>query len=104
MKGVNYCHNILHHRFLTESRSSRPEVFYKKGVVKNFAKFTGKHLCQSLFFNKVAGLNPATLLKKETLEQVFSCEFCEISQNIFSYRTPLVTASESPNVNKTNLS
>ena len=35
---------------------SRPEVFCKKGAFKNFAKFTGKHLCQSLFFNKVAGL------------------------------------------------
>ena len=33
----------------------RPEVFYKKGIIKNFAKFTGKHLCQSLFFNKVTG-------------------------------------------------
>ena len=32
---------------------SRPEVFCKKGVFKNFAKFTGKHVCQSLFFNKV---------------------------------------------------
>ena len=28
----------------------------KKGVLRNFTKFTGKHLCQSLFFNKVAGL------------------------------------------------
>ena len=28
----------------------------KKGVLRNFKKFTGKHLCQSLFFNKVAGL------------------------------------------------
>ena len=27
-------------------------VFYEKGVLKNFVKFTGKHLCQSLFFNK----------------------------------------------------
>ena len=35
--------------------SSRPEVFCKKGVLRNFAKFTGKHLCQGLFFNKVAG-------------------------------------------------
>ena len=26
-------------------RSSRPEVFIKKGVLRNFAKFTGKHLC-----------------------------------------------------------
>ena len=36
-------------------RSSRPEVFCKKGALINFTKFTGKHLCQSLFFNKVAG-------------------------------------------------
>ena len=28
-----------------------PEVFYKKGVLKNFAKFTGKHLYQSPFIN-----------------------------------------------------
>ena len=33
-----------------------PEVFYKEGVLKNVHKFTGKHLCQSLFFTKVAGL------------------------------------------------
>ena len=43
--------------------SSRPEVFCKKIVLRNFAKFTGKHLCQGLFFNKVAW----------TLVQVFSC-------------------------------
>ena len=30
-------------------RSSRPGVFCKKGVLRNFAKFTAKHLCQSLF-------------------------------------------------------
>ena len=35
-------------------RTSLPEVFCKKGVLRNFAKFTGKHLCQ----------RPATLLKK----------------------------------------
>ena len=40
-----------------------PVVFCKKGAFRNFAKFTGKHLCQSVFFNKVAGLRPATLLK-----------------------------------------
>ena len=43
------------------SRSSRPEVFCKKDVFRNFTKFTGKHLCQGAFFNKVAA---ATLLKK----------------------------------------
>ena len=40
-----------------EDGSSRPEVLCKKGVLRNFAKFTGKHLCQSLFFNKVASLS-----------------------------------------------
>ena len=32
-----------------------PEVFTKKYNLKSFAKFTGKHLCQSLLFNEVAG-------------------------------------------------
>ena len=45
-------------------REAAPEVFCKTGVIRNFAQFTGKHLCQSLFFNKVGGLRPATLLKK----------------------------------------
>ena len=70
-----------------------PEVFCKKDILRNVPKFTGKHLCQSLFFNKVAGLRSATFVKKETLAQVFSCEFCESSKNIFSYRTPPVAAS-----------
>ena len=37
-------------------------------------------MCQSLFFNKVAGLR---LQKKETLARLFSCEFCEIFKNTF---------------------
>ena len=32
-------------------------------------------------------------IKKETLALVFSREFCEISKNTFSYRTPLVVDS-----------
>ena len=39
-------------------------MFCKSGVHRNFAKSTGKHLCQSLFFNEVAGMKPSTLLKK----------------------------------------
>ena len=42
-------------------RSSRPEVFCKKGVRKNFTIFTGKQLCQSLFFNKLEGLRQAII-------------------------------------------
>ena len=72
-------------------RNSCPVVFCKK---RNFAKFKGRHLCESLFFNHVAVLRPATLLKKETLAQVFSCEFCENSYNTFFHKTLLVAASQ----------
>ena len=46
---------------------------------------------QSLFFNKVAGSR--NFIKKETLAQVFSCEFCAIFKNIVFHRTPPATAS-----------
>ena len=36
----------------------------KIDALRNFTKFIGKHLRQSLFINKVADLRPATLLKK----------------------------------------
>ena len=39
-------------------------MFYKKAVLKNFAKFTGKHLYQSLFFNKVAGLRTPFFIER----------------------------------------
>ena len=57
-------------RGIGNGRSSRPDVFCQKGVLRNFAKFTGKHLCQSLFFNKVAGL-ACNFIKKETLARFF---------------------------------
>ena len=74
-------------------RSSHQGCSMQKGVLRNLTNFTGKHLWQSLFFNKAVDLRPATLLKKRLLVQVFSCEFCEISKNTF-YRTPPVAASE----------
>ena len=42
-------------------RSSHRWYSVRKGVLRNFAKSTKKHQCQSLFFNKVAGLRHATL-------------------------------------------
>ena len=63
-------------------------MFCKKGIHRNFTKFTAKHLCQGLIFNKVF-----LKFKEETLAQVFSCEFCEISKKTFLHTTPLVAAS-----------
>ena len=47
-------------------------MFYKNAALKNFAIFTEKHLYWSLFFNKVAGLRPATLFKKRLQHNFFS--------------------------------
>ena len=43
----------------------------KKTFLRNFAKFTGKHLCQTLFFHKVGGLSPPTLLKNRLWHRCF---------------------------------
>ena len=64
--------NQKHYTFCFQYyRSSHPEVFCKKGVLSNFAKFTGKHLFQCFFFNEVAGLRPVTLLKRNSGTGVF---------------------------------
>ena len=70
-------------------RSSHLDLLCKIGVLRNFPKFAGKHLCQSLFFVPQA----CNFIKQELLAQVFSCEFCEISKKSFLHRTPLVAAS-----------
>ena len=62
------------------ARSSHQEVYKQKVVLKTFANFTRKHLCQSLFFKQSYKPQP--------------CEFCEISRNTFFHRTPLLAASQ----------
>ena len=91
-KFVNYS---IHENTIN-NRSSRSEVFCENGVLENITKFTGKYLCQSLLFDKVAGLRSevCNFIKKDTLAQVFSCEFCEIFKNNLFYGTPLMAASE----------
>ena len=49
---------------LHKNGSSHRRCSVKEGVLRNFAKFTGKH-------------------RKASLAQVFFCEFCEISKNTF---------------------
>ena len=64
-------------------RNSRPEMLCKKGVLRNFAKFTGKHYCQSLFLNKVEDPRPATLLKKIPWHRRFPVTFAKFLRTTF---------------------
>ena len=52
-------------------------MFYKKGVLENYAKLAGKHLRRSFFFffNKVADPQHKTFLKKRDPDMAFSREF-----------------------------
>ena len=96
------------------------QMYFKIGVLKDFANFTGKHLCWSLFLIKVLTNfiknSPIQvfscemwknfkntfstehlqwlLLSKETPRQVFTCEICKIFKNTFFYRIPPVAPSE----------
>ena len=62
-------------------RSSHQSRSIKKGALKNFSKFTRNYQHQSLFFNK------------NTLAQVFFCEFCEFFKKTFLTEHLMKTAS-----------
>ena len=70
-------------KFCTETWQS--EVFCKIGVPRNFVKFTAKHLCQSLFFNKVAGLR--NWWKKRTWLRCFPVNFAKFLRAPFLQNT-----------------
>ena len=61
---------------LTFNRSSDRRCYVKKVLFKISRKFTGKHLCWNLLFNKAAA-------KKRDFKTVFYYEFCEIFKNTF---------------------
>ena len=69
------------------SRSSRSEMFCKKGVLRNFLKFTGKHMCQNLFFNRVTGPRPVTLVKKRLWHRCFPVNFAKFLRTRFLLNT-----------------
>ena len=68
-------------------RNNRPELYCNKSALINFTQFTGKHLCQSLIFNKFSELSPATLLKKTLWYGCFPVNFAKFSKTPFLQNT-----------------
>ena len=68
-----------------QKRSSDGRCSVKKCVLKTFAKFVRKHLCQSLFFNRVPGL--ATLLKIRLWHRCFPVNFAKFLRTPFLQNT-----------------
>ena len=65
---------LIYHMILYES--IRPEVFWRKDVLKICSKFTGEHPSRSVIS-----------IKLHTLTWVFSCKFAAYFQNTFSKTT-----------------
>ena len=66
-------------------------MFFKISVLKNFARFTGKNLCWSPFFNKIAGLH-ACNIKKRLQHSCFAVNIAKFLKTLIN-RIPPVAAS-----------
>ena len=66
------------------ARGSRSQIFFKIGVLKNFANFTGKHPCRSLFLIKSQARRPTALLKRDS-------NTCVSLWNLWNLWTPFFT-------------
>ena len=69
--------------FVVVSEAVVQSCSVKKSVLKIFPKFTGKHLYQSIFFNKVPGLRPAVLLEKGLWFRCFPVNFSKFRRILF---------------------
>ena len=77
-------------------RSSRPGVFCEKVAFinsQNSQENSQENTCTRVSFLIKLQAQAYIFIKKETLPWVFSCKFCKISKNTFSYKTPPVAAS-----------
>ena len=68
-------------------------VFGKKGVLRNFTKFTGKHPCRSLFINKVAGLRHSILFlnHRKTYRLMLPANFPSLLELLSNQLPPTAT-------------
>ena len=64
-------------------RSSSWQMCFKRSVFENFAKFTGKFLCWSLFLIKLYKPEGLQLYQKETPTQVFSVNIARFLRTVF---------------------
>ena len=75
----------------------RPEAVAQKCSVKQafleISQNSQENTCARVFFLIKLQASALQLYLKETLAQVFSCKFCDISRNICCYRAPPVAAS-----------
>ena len=82
-------------RWFTKMNQKQSLLIHLRKVFLEISQNSQENTCVRVvsFLIKLQAL-ACNFIKKETLKQVFSCQFCEISESIFSYRTPPVAASD----------
>ena len=75
---------------MTEAVAQKYSV---KKIFLEISQNSQENTCTRVSLSKLQA-GACNFIKKETLAQVFSSEFCEVSKNTFSYGTPPVAASE----------
>ena len=82
------------HRCIIKLAEAATGGVLQKKVFYEISQNSQENTCARVFLNKVAGLKDCNFIKKGTLAQVFSCEFCKISMKTFSTEHIQTTASE----------
>ena len=81
---LSHFKGCLHLAWLSpQFKSSHQRCSREIDVLKNFTTFTETYMCLSFFFNKVAGLRPATLLKKKLWHRCFPVNFVKFLRTRF---------------------
>ena len=90
------------HAYSSKRRSKSSDMFYKLGVLKDFAKFsfTGKHLCRSPLI-KFKAWRP-TSLKQRPRHKCFSVNFCKFFKNTYFVENVLTTTTENGSIKSNN--
>ena len=89
----NTCVGVFLFSGVAEDRSSPPEVFLGKGVLKICNKFTGEHPWQSVISIKLQ-----SNFFEITLAWDFSCKFAGYFQNTFLIEHLLATTSDNRDI------
>ena len=76
----------------TENQSPLKRCSVKKVLLK-ISQNSQENISVRVTFLINLQAKACNFIKKETLAQVFSCEFCKFSKNTFSYRAHSMTAS-----------
>ena len=89
-----HCFRKLHSKLLSILSEPVVQRCSVKKVLLEISQNSQENSCaRDSFLTKLQALGLQLYFKKETLAQVLTCEFCEISRDTFFHRTPLVAAS-----------